>query len=262
MIRIRLILTRLLVIGLATLAATGCSRLGKGSFSGLTVVAPDYLKGVIETVASQFEAENKTRVRVVYEPLDKVLARSGQSGTDLFIIGDSDQPETREALDSLLEDGRYSCPFYLSLIVAGRPDGPSCGDIKDLADDDFRRLVMVDTTQYEGMLVREALQRTGVWKKIRDKLILARSTPQMVSYLKSGEADAVLALEISLRDEKGWTLLARLDDDRKIRRRLLHCVGVTRAAADKNAAQALLDLFDLGSCPLYRVKGVSQNSDE
>lgn len=262
MIRIRHRLILLLVIGLAMLAAVGCSRLGKGSFSGLTIVAPDYLKGVIETVATQFEAENKTRVRVVYEPFDKVLDKAGQSGIDLFVIGDSDRPETREALDSLLEDGNYSCPFRLSLIVAGRPDGPSCGSIKELAGDDFRRLVMVDTMQYEGLLVQEALQRTGVWKKIRDKLILARSTSQMVSYLKSGEADAVLAFEVSLRDEKSWVLLARLDDDRKVQRRLLHCVGVTRGAADKNAARALLDLFDLGSCPLYRVEGVSQNSEE
>lgn len=262
MIRIRYILILLLAIGLAALTAAGCSRMNKGNFSGLTIVAPDYLKGVIDTVAAQFEAENKTRVRVVYEPFDKVLAKAGQSGIDLFVIGDTDRPETRQALDSLLGENNYSCPFRLSLIVAGRPDGPSCGDIKDLAGDDFRRVVMVDTMQYEGQLALDALQRTHLWKKVRDKLILAKSTPQMVSYLNSGEADAALALEVSMRDEKGWSFLARLDDDRKIQRRLLHCAGVTSAASDKNAARALLDLFDLDTCPLYRINGVSQNSDE
>ncbi|MDD4050643.1 MAG: substrate-binding domain-containing protein [candidate division Zixibacteria bacterium] len=262
MISIRYRVTLLLVIGLAALTAAGCSWLGKGRSSGLTIVAPDYLKGVIETVAAQFEVENKTRVRVVYEPFDKVLGKAGQSGIDLFVIGDTDRPETHEALDSLRGNGNYSCPFRLSLIVAGRPDGPSCGDIRELAGDDFRRIVMVDTAQYEGLLAQEALQRTGLWKKVRGKLILARSTTQMSSYLKSGEADAVLALEVSLRDEKGWILLARLDDDRRIQRRLLHCAGVTPGASDKNAAQALLDLFDLRQCPLYRIAGVSQDTEE
>lgn len=252
----------LLVIMLAALTLSACLKLGKGGFSGLTVVAPDYLQGVIETVATQFETENKTRVRVVYEPFDRVIARAGRAGVDLFVIGDADRPDTRETLDSLLEGGLYSCPFRLSMIVAGRSDGPACSDIRELADDAFRRVVMVDTSQYEGALAREALERARVWKKIQGKLIMARSTPQMLSYLKSGEADAVLALEVSLRDEKGWTMLARLDDDRRVQRRLLHCAGVTVGASDKPAAGALLDLFDSRLCLLYRVKGVSQDSDE
>jgi molybdate transport system substrate-binding protein len=262
MIHLRRMPVLLLAAGIAVLASTGCSRLSKGGFSGLTVVAPDYLKGVIETVTNEFEKENNTRVQVIYEPFDQVLDRAGHNGVDLFVIGDPDQPEIRETLDSLLKDGDFLRPFRLSLVLAGRPDGPICDNIKDLAGDDFHRVVVLDTAQYEGWLAQEALQRAGVWKKIRDKLILARSISQMVSYLKSGETDAVAALEVSLRDEKGWIPLARLDDDRRIQRRLLHSVGMVRATADTSTARALLDLFDLRECPLYRVKGVLRNSEE
>lgn len=250
------------IIALAAMAVFACAKFGKGSFSGLTIVAPDYLQGAIETVAGQFENENKTHVRVIYAPSDKVLARAGESAADLFVIGDAERNDCREALDSIVGDGPYSCPFRLSLIVAGRQGGPVCDDTRGLADDAFHRVVMVDTLRYEGMLAREALERARVWKKIRDKLILAPTSRELASYVQSGEADAALALEVSLRGETGWTFLARLDDDRRVYKRLLHCAGVTAAASDKNAARALLDLFDSRLCPLYRLPGIAQNTED
>lgn len=240
-----------------------CSKMGQGRYAGPTIVAPDYLKGVIETIAGQFETENKTRVRVIYEPFNRVLARAGESGVDLVVIGDADRDEQRRGLDSIIgDDGPYSCPFRLSLIAAGRPDGPSCADVKGLADDAFHRIVMVDTLQYEGRLAKEALDRARVWKKLKDKLIMARTSQQLVSYLKTGEADAVLALEISLREEKGWTILARLDTDRRIQKRLLHCAGVTAASSDPETARAFLDLFDSRLCPMYKLPGIARNTKE
>jgi molybdate transport system substrate-binding protein len=257
--RRKLIFPSILLV--TVIALTACSKIGKGSHSGLVIVAPDYLHGVIEAVAGQFEAENKTRVQVTYVPFDKVLARAEDSGADLFVIGDAEREGTREALDSLVGDGPRSCPFRLSLIAAGRPGGPSCDDAKGLADDTFHRIVMVDTLQYEGMLAREALDRARVWKKIKDKLILARTNQQMLSYLKTGEADAVLGLEVSFRGETGWTLLARLDSDRRVYKRLLQCAGVTTRSSDKDAARAFLDLFDSRLCPMYKLPGIAQNTE-
>lgn len=252
----------LLLVLLAMPVLSTCSKTGRGRSAGPTIVAPDYLKGVIEAIAGQFETENKTRVRVIYEPFDRLLAGAGKSGVDLVVIGDADRDEYRQALDSIIGDGPYSCPFRLSLIAAGRPDGPSCADVRELADEAFHRIVMVDTLQYEGMLAKEALDRARVWKKLKGKLILARTSQQLVSYLKTGEADAVLALEVSLREEKGWTILARLDTDRRIQKRLLHCAGVTAGSSDPETARAFLDLFDSRLCPMYKLPGITRNTGE
>lgn len=259
--RLRTLLLLSIVL-LAMPVLSTCSKMGGGRHAGPTIVAPDYLKGVIETIARQFETENKTRVRVIYEPFNRVLARAEESGVDLVVIGDADRDEHRRGLDSIIGDGPSSCPFRLSLIAAGRPDGPSCADVRGLADDAFHRIVMVDTVQYEGMLVKEALDRARVWKKLKDKLILARTSQQLVSYLKTGEADAILALEVSLREEKGWTILARLDSDRRIQKRLLHCAGVTAASSNPETARAFLDLFDSRLCPMYKLPGIARNTEE
>ncbi|NMC44272.1 MAG: ABC transporter substrate-binding protein [candidate division Zixibacteria bacterium] len=255
-----LLLLSIVLLALPVLST--CSKTGRGRSAGPAIVAPDYLKGVIETIAGQFETENKIRVRVIYESFDRVLARAEESGAELVLIGDADRDEYRRGLDSMIGDGPSSCPFRLSLIAAGRPDGPSCADVRELVDDAFHRIVMVDTLQYEGRLAKEALDRARVWKKLKDKLILARTSLQLVSYLKTGEADAVLALEVSLREEKGWTILARLDTDRRIQKRLLHCAGVTVASSYPETARAFLDLFDSRLCPMYKLPGITRNTEE
>lgn len=238
----------------------GCTSGQQAPLPGLTVAAPDYLAGILDRAATQFEEENRIPVQIIYLPPDSIKIYGKNSlRVDVFVGADPKQFAVFKK-DTSLVYGRYSCPFTLSVILAGRADGPRTGELGGLKDEQFRRIVIVDPAAgYEGQLAETALRKKHVWNKIQKRLILARSTDQLLSYLTSGEADAAVMLESSLYGRKGLTVMSRLDD--LFGERLIHCGAVTADSDNKASAQAFLDLLDLRLCPMYDIPGVNRTSN-
>ncbi len=241
-------------------ATGGCTGNGQAVRSGVTVGAPVYLKGILDRAATQFEEENHIPVEIVYLPVDSVIAYVKNSlRADVFITADPDQFKTLKD-DTSLVRGSYTCPFSLSVALVGRVDGPRTDELDGLKDENFRRIVIVDPAAgYEGALAETALRKRHVWKKIRNRLILARSIDQLMSYMSAGEADAAVVLESSLYHRNGLMVMSRLD--KLFGDRLIHCGAVTTGSDNKAAARAFLDLLDLRLCPMYDIPGVTCLSD-
>jgi molybdate transport system substrate-binding protein len=247
-----------LVVLVFTLAC-GCTPESKKPDILLTAVAPDYLKGILDPVVFQFHEESGVRVNIIYENPDSVISRA-KSGlrADLFL---SPNPKRFKILknDTQLVGGPYSCPFRLSLVLVGRIDGPQTDKIDNLKQDEFRRVVLVEPTSgFEGKMAAKVLNRRRLWDKLLKKMILARSTEHLHSYLSTGEADAAIMLESSLRGTDGLVVMQRLDewlDDR-----LVICGAVTGHSKNKEVAQAFLDLLESSLCPIYKTGGIYQYS--
>lgn len=234
----------------------GCTGGHKAPPQGLTVAAPDYLKGILDRAAAQFNEENGIPVEIIYLPPDSIKIYGEHSlRVDVFIGADPKQFAAFKK-DTSLVYGRYSCPFALSVVLAGRADGPRTDELDGLKDAKFQRIVIVDpATGYEGKLGETALKKKHVWNKIQNRLVLARSSDQLLSYLTSGEADAAVMLESSLYGSTGLTVMSRLDD--LFGERLIHCGAVTADSHNKASAQAFLDLLGLRLCPMYDIPGVN-----
>ena len=130
--------------------------------------------------------------------------------------------------------------------------------LKLLIDDHFMRLAIVDPAgTYGGRLAQYILNRAGVWDKTIDKMIVARDRSQLIHYLETGEATAVVALESSLNAYDNFEILMRLDND--LVESLTVCGAVFDGAKRINTARAFLDLFDSRLCRIYNIKGVYQN---
>jgi molybdate transport system substrate-binding protein len=233
----------------------GCAGGHQAPPQGLTVAAPDYLKGILDRAATQFKEENGIPVEIMYLPPDSIKIYGEHSiRVDVFIGADPKQFAAFKK-DTSLVYGRYSCPFALSVVLAGRIGGPRTDQLDGLKDAEFHRIVIVDPSAgYEGKLAETALRKKHVWNKIQNRLILARSTDQLLSYLTSGEADAAVMLESSLYGSTGLTVMSRLDD--LFGERLIHCGAVTADSRNKASAKAFLDLLDLRLCPMYDIPGI------
>lgn len=245
---------------LLSAAYIGCGGGEQISHPGLTVAAPDFLKGILDRAAAQFEEENKIHVEIVYDTPDSVIVRS-RAGyrVDLFFAAD---PRLFRAIedDTALIRSRYACPFRMSMVLAGRAGGPRADDLNDLRNDEFKRVVIVDPAAgYEGRLAADILKKRRLYDRLRAKLIPARSTEQLLSYMNTGEADAAVVFESSLHDQHGFVVMKRLDN--LLDERLIVCGAVTAYSNNSASAQAFLDLLDSRLCPMYDIRGIYRITD-
>lgn len=245
---------------LLSLTLCGCVGNRQPARLGLTVAAPDYLKDVLDRAAAQFEEENHVPVEIVYLSPDSIVGYGKNSlRVDVIIAADSKWFATLKKDTSLIY-GAYSCPFALSVALVGRVDGPQTNELDGIKGVEFRRIVIVDPDAgYEGALAESALKKRHVWNKIQNRLILARTTDQLMSYMTTGEADAGIVLESSLYGRTGLIVMSRLD--KLFGDRLIHCGAVTSGSDNKATAQAFLDLLDLRLCPMYDIPGVNRKDD-
>jgi molybdate transport system substrate-binding protein len=226
----------------------------------ITAVAPDYLDSCLNMVADQFFEENLIKVNIIYVHPDSVVNRARfDQGVDLFISGNRRWFD-RLRRDTLVYNRDFSCPFQMSLVLIGRPDGPQTDDLSDLKDSNFTRVVIVDPElNYDGRLAKSVLERKRLWKKLKTKLIEARSVEHLFSYLITGEADAAILLESSTYDHSGFVIMKRLNDD--LGKSLLHCGAVTAFSKNKRPARAFVDLLESPQCALYKIQGIYRSGE-
>ncbi|MFH1700696.1 MAG: substrate-binding domain-containing protein [Candidatus Zixiibacteriota bacterium] len=245
----------LIIIGSGLILS--CAEVPKSIQARLTVAAPEYLEGLLDTVAVQFKRDNDISVtfRFVHPDSILLLAQSDPA-IDLFIINN---PNRRDKLikDSLLDKNVYSCAFRLSYVMVNRTNGPQCDDVKNWRDKSLRRVAIVNPQwEYEGYLAGRVLRKRRIYNDLQDKLIPARNSEHLLSFLNTGEADAALMFEFSIKDAQGLIIRQRFDDE--LKDYLVFCIGVTPHSKFKKSARAFLDLFDSRLCDLYKFRGVYQ----
>ncbi len=253
--RLRTILALALVIPFAL----GCGKVSKDTYVQLKIMAPDHLQGILEKAAAQFHEENNIKVTIVYEKGEDIIGKVKDSADiDAFITYNSGRFE--RILKDLVIHSQYSCPFRLSLVLAG-PTGGQLAKLKSIKEDFIRRVVIVDPEAgYEGQLAKEILEKTRLWDKLQPKLILAESNRHLLTYLATGEADVAIMLESSLDEKSRSVIYQRLDEP--LTKYMLHCAAVTAESKQKESARAFIDLLDSKLCGIYNIKGVYQNNDE
>lgn len=251
----------ILLMFLTLLVLGGCAPKPPNEVIFLRVMAPQYLKGILEKPAEQFYEENKIRIKLIYEYHDSIFVRAKENPLiDIFI---SNYPHSFDKLrkDSLILSGKYSRLFQVGLVAIGRlggpvgSEGPYLKKPSELKGEIFRRIAIVDPARsYEGQLSRQILREYNIWNKIDKKLIEAKSAEHLLTYIISSEADAAILLEASLDGYKNIPILYRFED--KLAEYLVLCGAVTGQSRHPEVAQAFLDLFDSRLCAIYDHRGI------
>lgn len=143
-------------------------------------------KRPIAELATAYEKKTGTRVEQIYGHMAGITTQAKQSGQVAIIFGDQSY---LEKVDGLAFAGFI--PVGEGRLVVAWPRGGSLNKPADLAESRFARIAMPDTkAAIYGIAATEFLKKNQLDTRIKDKLQVASTVPQVSAYLISGEIDA------------------------------------------------------------------------
>jgi molybdate transport system substrate-binding protein len=153
----------------------------------LVAAGAGYKRPVAE-LAEAFEKQTGNRVEQIYGHMAGVIAQARQSGQVAVVFGDLAYLEKADGL-------RFSgfLPVGRGRLVIGWPKGAPIKALADLAEKRIARIALPDTkAAIYGIAAVECLHNSGLEDKVRDRLQVVATVPQVSAYLISGEVDAGL----------------------------------------------------------------------
>lgn len=169
-------LTLLLLLTLSTLLHAETLILAAGA---------GYKRPVTELVRN-FESANNIKIEEFYGNMAQILTQSRQSGKVALILGDLDflQKTTAVNFSSFI-------PLGNGKLVLAYAKGKNLKNPETLLDPAFERIALPDTKNaVYGKAAEEFLNKNGLADRIKNKLMVVSTVPQVSAYLISGEVDA------------------------------------------------------------------------
>jgi molybdate transport system substrate-binding protein len=181
--------TRRLLLLISLGLSTGC-----GSEPGTTplrVAAASDLQSAMPVLISAFRSETKLDAEAVFG-VSGQLAQQIKAGApyDLFLSAN------RVFVDDLAKSGairpdsvRSYTKGTLVLVVNDLFD-PGIKTLADIASDKVKSIAIAnpDLAPY-GAAAKQALERAGLWEKVKPKLVIAESVRQALQFVESGNAE-------------------------------------------------------------------------
>ncbi len=154
----------------------------------LTVASGAGYKRLVTDLATAYETKTGKKVELVFGNMGQVIAQAKASGKIQMIVGEqSFLKQAQVPLASFTELGRGT-------LVVAWPKGKTFASLSDLAAPQVKRVAMPDPAKaIYGIAGKEALERAGLMEKVKDKLLVVATVPQVTTYVATGEVDAGLA---------------------------------------------------------------------
>lgn len=152
----------------------------------LLIAAGAGYKRPMAELATAFEKKTGTHIEQIYGHMAGVISQAKQSGQVAIIFGDKSY---LEKVDGLAFAGFL--PVGEGRLVVAWPRGSSLSTPADLAEGRFARIAMPDTkAAIYGIAATEFLKKSQLDTRIKEKLQVVSTVPQVSAYLVSGEIDA------------------------------------------------------------------------
>jgi molybdate transport system substrate-binding protein len=168
----------------------------------LTIAAAADLQGVMPEIASHFEKESGSKIKLSFGSSGNFLAQI-QNGApyDIFFSADVGYPQKLEALG--LTDSGSLYQYADGKIVLWVPNSSSVDlskGIAGVADPAVKKLAIANPAHAPyGRAAESALRKAGLWDSVSPKLVLGENISQTAQFVQSGNADAgILALSLAL----------------------------------------------------------------
>lgn len=138
----------------------------------------------VSKVVDMYEKESGQKVNAVYGNMKVITTYVEQSGSVSLIIGDSrfiNKSGIKLSESKKIGDGKLVVVYQNNLKIRS---------IDDLLNDEVKRIGIPDPKKaIYGRAAVELFQNAGIYEKIKDKLIILKTVPQVSSYLRSGDID-------------------------------------------------------------------------
>lgn len=180
----------------------------------LRVAAASDLKFVLEEIAAAFERDQGTKVRLTFGSSGLLYSQIANGAPyDVFLSADEEYPAALAragAAESLTRYGEGA-------LVLWAPPGsgpPLARGFEALLDPRVRRIAIANPQHAPyGRAAVAALERAGVYARVRAKLVYGENISQAAQFVQSGNAEIgiialALALAPPLRDGARWPVPA------------------------------------------------------
>lgn len=168
----------------------------------ITVAAAADLQFAMQDIAAQFQKETGKEVKLTYGSSGNFLQQL-QNGApfDMFFSANLDYPKKLESA-GLTEPGTYY-EYAKGRIVIWVPKGSKLdlsSGLNALLSPSIRKIAIANPQHAPyGQAAVAALQKEGIYDKVKDKFVLGENISQTASFVVSGSADVgIVALSLAL----------------------------------------------------------------
>jgi molybdate transport system substrate-binding protein len=150
----------------------------------LTVASGAGYKKLVTELCATFTKQSGIEVEQIYGNMGQVTAQAKSSGLVDMVIGDKaylDGTDLTFAAEDLIGRGK---------LVAVVAKGVEVTEIGRIAEPQIKRIAMPDAKMaIYGRAGTEFLQASGLMDKVRDRLLVVATVPQVSAYVVSGEVE-------------------------------------------------------------------------
>ena len=220
-------------------ACTGSSDLGREGKSVLTVSAASNLIPAFEEIGERFELETDIEIEFNFGGSGQLTEQIVQ-GAPVDVFASADVAYIDVLLDEDLIVKSSVTDFARGRIVLWTSNGSNLElrELRDLSQPSVETLALANPAYAPfGKAAREALEGTGVWDELEDKVIFGNNVSQTLHMAEIGSADvAIVALSLVLDSEGDWTLIPerRHEPIRQV-------VAVLRRSQNESTAWAFIE---------------------
>ena len=158
----------------------------------LQVFAAASLTDALKKIAPAYEASSGEELQFNFAA-SNALARQIQEGApaDVFISADEAKMDALQKAGMILEGTRQSL-LSNTLVVVVEADSPlKLDSARALAQPAVKRIALADTRGVPaGIYAKEYLEKTGVWKEVKDRVVPTENVRAALAAVEAGNADA------------------------------------------------------------------------
>ncbi len=222
---------------LALLLAGGCS--SKSSGRTVRVAAASDLAKAFEEIAKEFEARTKIKPIIDFGS-SGLLAKQIEQGAPYFLYAAANKAFSEQVIKAGRCDGKTAKLYARGRVVVWTKTGVAAPvKLDDLADPRFEKIAIAnpDHAPY-GVAAQQALQKSGVWPKIEDRVKLGPDVQTTMLYARQGEVDAaVVALSLAVVTDGGSFLKIDADLHEPLDQQMVVCGNGEEADAARKLAE-------------------------
>ncbi len=171
---------------------------------GLIVAAGAGYKKLVEELSTAYTAKTGVPIRKIFGNMGQVTSQTQESGEVDFVIGD------KRYLDATSFSFTGEVIVGQGKLIAAVSRNVSVKSLADLTNKIVNRIAIPDAKKaIYGRAAMEYFANTEVWKKIKPKVLVVGTVPQVSAYLVSGEVDVGfinLTEALAIKDKVGLLL--------------------------------------------------------
>ncbi|MDO8446452.1 MAG: molybdate ABC transporter substrate-binding protein [Deltaproteobacteria bacterium] len=177
--------------------------------SEILVSAASDLTGAFKEIGGRYEKESGNKVTFNFGSTG-ILAQQIEGGApiDLFAAANKKYVEDLERKGLIIPETKRV--YAVGKIVLATPKGGvKLNSLQDLMRPETKRIAIANPSHAPyGMAAKEAMEKTGIWEKIKDRVVYGENIRQAMQYLETGSVDAaILALSVSINSDVNYTLI-------------------------------------------------------